>query len=270
MFRWILVLLFLASPALSEDRRPSHCIALAQAPGLEYLHKASFRDPVERHHVRISYIAHASFLIQSDDGTSAITDFTGFFGNVDFRPDAVTMNHAHDTHWTAFPDPAIPHVLRGWDESGGIADHHLDLGSMLIRNVPTDIRRFDGVEENGNSIFVFEVGGLCVAHLGHLHHEPNAAQYAALGRMDVVLAAVDGGMSLDAPTMMRVLRKVKARIVIPMHWFEGWTLNAFLTGMSDTYDVINTGESALEVSLRSLPARPTIHVLAPRYLREDR
>lgn len=134
--------------------------------------------------------------------------------------------------------------------------------------MPTDIRRYGGVEENGNSIFVFEVGGLCIAHLGHLHHEPNPAQYAALGRMDVVMAAVDGGMSLDTASMMRVLRNVKARVVIPMHWFEGWTLESFLAGMSDEYEVVIDGASEIDLSLRTLPTRPQIRVLAPRYLRE--
>jgi len=100
-----------------------------------------------------------------------VTDFTGFIGSANLIPDVVTMNHAHETHWTAFPDPAIPHVLRGWGEYGVGADHHLDLGGLVVRNVPTDIRSGGGVEANGNSIFVFEAEGLCIAHLGHLHHE---------------------------------------------------------------------------------------------------
>ena len=268
MLRWLLALALLSTAVQAQERRPSHCIALAEAPGVEYLQHASFRDPLDKNHVRISYIAHASFLIQAHDGVSAVTDFTGFIGNVDFLPTVVTMNHAHDTHWTPYPDPAIAHVLQGWDDLGDKAAHHLDLGSMLVRNVPTDIRRFGGVEENGNSIFVFEVGGLCIAHLGHLHHEPNPAQYAALGRMDVVMAAVDGGMSLDTATMMRVLKSVKARVVIPMHWFEGWTLESFLAGMSDEYEIVIDGASEIELSLRTLPKQPEIRVLAPRYLKE--
>ncbi len=264
----VFAVLMLGSAVQAQDRRPSHCIALAQVPGIEYLHKASFRDPVEKHDVRISYISHASFLIQSHDGIDAVTDYTGFLGVTDLVPDVVTMNHAHDTHWTSDPDPRIPHVLPGWGDYGLGIEHHLDLGSMLVRNVSTDIRSFGGVEEKGNSIFVFEVAGLCVGHLGHLHHEPNDAQYAALGRLDVVMAAVDGGMSLDVPTMMRVLKRLKAQVVIPMHWFEGWTLGAFLTGMSDEYLIENQGRSSLTVSLRTLPSQPTIVVLAPRYLQD--
>ncbi len=268
MLRLFVVLILSAGMACAQDRRPSHCIALASAPGLSYIHKASYREPLEKHTVRISYVSHASFLIQSHEGLSVVTDFTGFATDVGFVPDVVTMNHAHSTHWTATPDPRITHVLPGWGQFGEGIDHHLDLGAMLVRNVSTDIRSFGGIEENGNSIFVFEVAGLCIAHLGHLHHEPNDAQYAALGRMDVVMAAVDGGMSLDVATMMRVLRRVKAQVVIPMHWFEGWTLDSFLTGMSDAYEIKRLGETNVELSLRTLPNRPTIMVLRPGYLLE--
>ena len=218
--------------------------------------------------MRISYVGPASFRVQGHDGIDVVTDYTGFLGVTQLGPDVVTMNHAHSTHWTANPDPAIPNVLPGWGDYGLGIEHHLDLGSMLIRNVSTDIRSFGGVEEKGNSIFVCEVAGLCIGHLGHLHHEPNDAQYAALGRLDVVMAAVDGGMSLDVPTMMRVLKRLKAQVVIPMHWFEEWTLSAFLTGMSDEYLIENEGRSSLTVSLRDLPDRPTIKVLAPRYLQD--
>lgn len=261
-----------ATSGAAQERRPSHCIALAEAaPGIEYLHKAGFRAPVPDYSVRISYLAHSMFLLQTPDGLSAATDFTGFLGNVDFLPDIVTMNHAHSSHWTAFPDPAIPHVLPGWSETFGQGiDHHLDLGEMLVRNVSTDIRSsFSGIEPKGNSIFVFEVEGLCIGHLGHLHHEPDAAQYAALGRLDVVMAAVDGGMTLDLPTMIRVLKRLKSSVVIPMHWFESWTLEQFVAGMSDEFAVVDEGVSSLEVSLRSLPDRPTVVVLRPRYLTGD-
>ncbi len=266
-----LIIAGLASPVLAqEQRRASHCIALADAtPGISYLHQASWTEPVERDTVRINYIDHASFLIQTEGGLSAVTDYTGFIGVVEHVPDVATMNHAHETHWTARPDPNIPHVLPGWNDAGGPIDHHLDLGEMLVRNVPTDIRsRFGpGIEEDGNSIFIFEVAGLCIGHLGHLHHEPDAAQYAALGRLDVVMAAVDGGVSLDLPTMQRVLERLRASVVIPMHWFSLSSLNSFVADMSESYAVERPGVSFYEVSLRGLPDRPTIVILEPTYLR---
>ncbi|NKB26557.1 MAG: Zn-dependent hydrolase [Rhodobacteraceae bacterium] len=259
-------------PANAQDRRPSHCIALADAtPGIEFLHRASFSAPLERNTVRLSYIAHSMYLLETEGGLSAVTDYTRFIGPTRHVPDVVTMNHAHDSHWTASPDPAIPHVLKGWGNGREPADHHLDLGEMLVRNVATDIRSryFDDVEKFGNSIFVFEVAGLCIGHLGHLHHEPDAQQYAALGRLDVVMAAVDGGMTVDLPTMIRILKRLRSSIVLPMHWFEGGSLEFFLAGMSDEFDIQRPGQNWIEVSARSLPSRPTVVVLDPEYLSDN-
>ncbi|WP_299655098.1 MBL fold metallo-hydrolase [uncultured Tateyamaria sp.] len=254
-----------------ETRTPSHCIALADnIDGATFVHKASYDVQVAPETVRIHYIAHASFLIRTTGGLNMVTDFTGFVGNVPMIPDVVTMNHAHETHWTAFPDPAIPNVLPGWGEFGEGISHRLDLGEVLVRNVSTDIRsQWSGVEEDGNSVFVFEVAGLCIGHLGHLHHEPNAEQYAAIGRLDVVMAAVDGGMTVDLPTMMRIVSRLKSSIVIPMHWFGEYTLDAFLTGMREEFQVVEVGGPSLDVSLDRLPARPTIMVLRPEWLREE-
>ena len=259
-----------AAPATAQDRIPSHCIAVADsAPGLEYVHQASFRDPLPADTVRINYIDHASFMIQTTGGLNAVTDFTGFIGNVDLIPDVVTMNHAHSTHWTASPDPAIPHVLRGWGEAFGEGvEHYLDLGEMLVRNVPTDIRSFRGVEPRGNSIFIFEVAGLCIGHLGHLHQEPSPEQYAAIGRLDVVMAPVDGGLTLDLPTMMRVVGRLRSSVVIPMHWFAEGALRSFVDGMSTQFAVVDAGDSSIELSLANLPRQPTIMVLRPQLLRD--
>ncbi|MFO6464597.1 MBL fold metallo-hydrolase [Jannaschia sp. KMU-145] len=269
--RRLLVLLFLLPTlAQAQDRRASHCIAVAEAPGVEYLHRASYRAPLpDEFTVRLNYVDHAMFLIETAGGLRAITDYSGFAGAID-TPDIVTMNRAHITHWTPDPDPAIPHVLPGWsDRVGEPVGHHLDLGEMLVRSVSTDIRgRAGGFEENGNSIFVFEVGGLCIGHLGHLHHEPDAETYAALGRLDVVMAPVDGGLTLDRPTLKRVLDRLRSSVVIPMHWWGQGSLDRFLSDMSDSFDVEVRPTSYMEVSLRSLPSRPTIVVLRPAFLSE--
>ena len=259
------------SAGLAQDtRRPSHCLAIADAaPGLEYIQKASWTAPVPEFSVRINYVAHATFLLQTPGGMNIATDYTGFLGNTAMLPDVVTMNHAHDTHWTANPDPAIPHVLPGWGPFGEGIDHHLELGEVLVRNVSTDIRSgFGTTEENGNSIFIFEVEGLCIGHLGHLHHEPNEQQYAAIGRLDVVMAPVDGGYTLPREVMVRIVDRLRSSIVIPMHWFSSYALDAFLEEVEDSFVIDRRDSSYLELSLRDLPSRPTVVVLRPQWLRD--
>lgn len=266
--------IFILSTGIAQaqglERTPSHCLALADAtPGIEYIVPASLA-PVDEETVRIHYIHHASFLIRSHGGLNMVTDYTGYTGTLPLIPDVVTMNHAHATHWTANPDPAIPHILPGWGPFGEGIVHNLDLGEVLVRNVSTDIRSsFAGIETKGNSIFVFELAGLCVGHLGHLHHEPDSEQYAALGRVDIVMAPVDGGYTLDLATMTRVLKRLRSSVVIPMHWFSLFALDDFLQGMSDEFQIVEVGGPSLEMSLDRLPSRSTVMVLRPAFLSEN-
>ncbi|MFV0358650.1 MBL fold metallo-hydrolase [Tropicimonas sp.] len=266
------IVLLLAGASSAQERRPSHCIALVEnTPGLEVIWRAALSDPVPSDTVRLSYIDHSMYLIQTPGGLDVVTDYNGHPGGGVLVPDVVTMNHAHSSHWTANPDPAILHVLEGWGEFDAPAAHHLDLGEMLVRNVTTDIRsRFGGgAERDGNSIFIFEVAGLCLGHLGHLHHEPTPEQYAAIGRLDVVMAPIDGGMTLPLPAMIRVLQTFQSSLVLPMHYFSTTSLAAFLSGMEEEFLIERRSEGSIEVSLRTLPSRPTIVVLQRAYLWSD-
>jgi L-ascorbate metabolism protein UlaG (beta-lactamase superfamily) len=256
-------------PAVAQDRIPSHCIALAQGvPGVEVIRKASFGTPLDEGRVRITYVDHATFLIETPGGLVAATDYTGFLGAADVVPDVVTMNNAHGTHWTDRPDPRIPHVLRGWGDGSGPAEVNLDLGEMLVRNVTTDQRSRMGesLRRDGNSIFIFEVAGLCIGHLGHLHQVPSPAQYAMIGRLDVVMVPVDGGYTMDTASMADVVKRLRSSVVLPMHWFSGASLDGFLADMAGAFPVVRAGTGSLEVALGDLPSEPTILVLDPSWL----
>ncbi|WOI55673.1 MBL fold metallo-hydrolase [Palleronia sp. LCG004] len=268
----VATLCLVATPVLSQENpSASHCIAIADAaPGIEYVQKASWRAPLpDDFTVRLRYIDHSMFLIQAPDGTNAVTDYYGYLGQTDFVPDIATMNRAHSTHWTANPDPRIENLLEGWGDGAAPNLHNMTVGEMRVRNVPTDIRMGRGVEPFGNSIFVFEVAGLCIGHLGHLHHEPDDRQYAALGRLDVVMAAVDGRMTVDIPTMVRTLTRLRSSVVLPMHWFGQATLARFLDQISGDFAIDIRDASEYEVSLRSLPDTPTVVVLRPAFLEAE-
>ena len=253
----------LATPVAAQEFQ-SHCIELAETtPGVYY---ASFGDTLAADEVRLNFVGHSTYLLETAGGLTAATDFTGFVG-ADVLPDIVTMNRAPSSHYTDNPDPRIPHVLRGWGEGSEPAEHYLDLEELVVRNVTTDIRSgFAGAVENGNSIFVFEVAGLCIGHLGHIHHEPSDEQYALLGRVDVVMAPVDGGLTVPTSVMIKILKRLRSSVVLPMHWFGRATLEQFLDGMSEEFAVERVADNNIVVSLRTLPRQPTIYVLEPRFV----
>jgi L-ascorbate metabolism protein UlaG (beta-lactamase superfamily) len=271
MPRSLLPLLFAAlvlpASVLAQDRIPSHCIALAERiPDMQVI-PVGFGDPLTADHVRLTYVSHATFLIETAGRLVAATDFTGYLGGFAVRPDVVTMNNAHGTHWTAAPDAEISHVLRGWGDATGPAQHRLDLGEMLVRNVPTDVRSSFGerVRPGGNSIFIFEAAGLCIGHLGHLHQVPSPEQYATIGRLDVVMVPVDGGYTMSTDAMAEVVDRLRSSLVIPMHWFSGASLELFLAEMAGRFDIVRPEQSSIELTLGDLPSRPTIMVLTPAW-----
>ena len=253
-----LVTLLVLSPAVLA----SNCIAyVEQRPGVI---PVSFAPAQASAAVAVTYIGHSTFRLETPAGVVIATDYNGYAGRGPL-PTVVTMNHAHETHFTPFPDPAIEHVLRGWNPEGGPAVHDLTVADVYIRNVPTDIRSWGGgVERFGNSIFVFEVADLCIGHLGHLHHKPDAEQLARIGRLDVVFAPVDGSMTLDLPSMIEVLKELRASLVIPMHYFGSSSLNVFLTGMAGDFAIQVSQSATVDISLRTLPQQPTVLVLGGR------
>src|SRR3546814_6878426 len=100
---------------------------------------------------------------------------------------------------------------------------------MRVWNIPTNVRQWDdNVRMAGNSIFVFEVAGLCIAHLGHLHHRLTDRHLAFLGVIDVLLVPGDGSYTLAQDMMMEVIRQIRPSVVIPMHSFGATTLDRFL------------------------------------------
>ncbi|HEY0834595.1 MAG TPA: MBL fold metallo-hydrolase [Azospirillum sp.] len=205
--------------------------------------------------VRLTFLGHSSFVIESAGGVSAVTDYNDYI-RPPFRPDIATMNVAHDTHFTDHPDPEIAHVLRGWDPGGGMAQHDVTVNDMRVRNVPTNIRGYGvGTRVAGNSIFVFEVGGLCIAHLGHLHHTLDEVHLKELGIIDVVLAAVDGSFTISHADMVRVIEQLRPAVVIPMHYFGGASLERFIAALAGRYEAKLSDTPTVVLSRARLPQR---------------
>ena len=223
---------------------------------------AALRLALNADQVRFTYVGHSTFLIESPQLVRIATDYNDYVRSP-VLPDIVTMNHAHTSHFTDYPDPAIKYVLRGWGPTPDQpARHDITLKDVRVRNVPTNIRDWrGGTERHGNSIFIYEMANMCIAHLGHLHHTLNQQQLDEIGRVDVVFVPVDGNMTLDLEGMIEVLQALKAPLMIPMHYFSTYTLHRFLERVRQTWTVELSEVPSLVVSKTSLPATPKVMVL---------
>jgi L-ascorbate metabolism protein UlaG (beta-lactamase superfamily) len=213
---------------------------------------------------RITYLGHSTFLIESPKLVRIATDFSDYL-RPPVLPDIVTMNHANSNHFTDRPDPDIKFVLRGWRPDGKPANHDVTYSDIHVRSVSTNIRDWNGgTERNGNSIFIFEVGSLCIVHLGHLHHTLTQQQLNDIGRVDVLLVPVDGGFTMDLEGMVEVVQAMKAPLMVPMHYFSTSTLRRFLERVNRQYEVEFAETPSFVVSRATLPAKGKFLVLPGR------
>jgi L-ascorbate metabolism protein UlaG (beta-lactamase superfamily) len=249
-----------ARAAVTESR----CLAIAQSMPkivpVAYVKVQDGLEPPAAEEVTIRFVGHATFLITTPAGVTIATDYAGYAGP-GVIPRVVTMNHAHPSHYTDNPDPRIEYVLRGWNPNGGKAVYHVQVDDVLIRNVTTDIRRFGSVEPDGNSIFIFEVANLCIGHLGHLHQILNPEDLGQIGQLDVVMVPVDGSYTMSQDAMLQTLKVLKARLILPMHYFTSATLSRFLARLGEDFDVELSSVPEIKISVRTLPEKPKVLVL---------
>jgi L-ascorbate metabolism protein UlaG (beta-lactamase superfamily) len=255
------VVLALALLLVSRLALAAGCAPIAAAPGPHVWLAALGDEPA----LTITFLGHASFLIETPQHVRAVTDYNGFNVPKD-PPDIATMNHAHSTHYTNFPDPRIAHVLHGWSEDGKQPLYDLTLRDLRVTNVPTNIRDWQGgTERYGNSIFVFESAGLCIAHLSHLHHLLEPQDIEALGHVDIVMAPVDGAYTMSQADMAKVLQQLQPRVVLPMHYFTRDVLDRFIERVRGDYDIRISDTPMLRISRAGLPAKPTLIALPGGY-----
>ena len=249
------------APPASKPEMMQSCPGLVAARP-PFLQNAALRlAALERDQARLTYVGHSTFLIESPQLVRIATDYNDYV-RPPLLPDIATMNHAHSTHFTLAPDPGIKYVLHGWADDQKPARVDLQYKDVRVRNVPTNIRTFEGgTERHGNSIFIFEVANLCIAHLGHLHHTLTQQQLNEIGRVDIVMVPVDGSYTLDLDGMVEVLHALKAPLMIPMHYFSAYTLDRFLQRVRQDWEVEVTQVPSLVVSKTSLPAKPKVIVL---------
>jgi L-ascorbate metabolism protein UlaG (beta-lactamase superfamily) len=254
----------IASAAAQDASRGSECLAMANAPP-RAVPASLRRTAAAADQVAITYAGHSTYLIDTPGGVRIATDYNGAY-RIGRLPDVATMNRAHSTHYTLFPDSRIPHVLHGWGDNGAPAKITLRVGDVLIRNVTTDIRRYFGDDSNGemikdgNSIFIFEIAGLCIGHLGHLHHKLDDSHFAAIGRLDIVMVPIDGSYTMSLDGVSGITRRLRASVVLPMHRFAT-PLDDFMRRIGQDFAIDLRTARTLQISRDSLPATPTVVIL---------
>ncbi|GLI51482.1 MBL fold metallo-hydrolase [Tepidanaerobacter syntrophicus] len=163
--------------------------------------------------MKIRWLGHSCFLLEANDGTKIVTD--PFDGSVGYKipmveADIVTVSHEHYDHNYVEGIQGEPEVIRSAGECA--------IDGINIKGVPVFHDEAKGAKRGPNIIFVFEIDGLRICHLGDLGHLLSKSQLEEIGDIDVLLIPVGGTFTVNAEGALAVIDQISPKIVIPMHY----------------------------------------------------
>jgi len=217
--------------------------------------------------VRITWLGHAFFLLESVEGRVATDPYNESVGYPmpDVTADLVLVTHEHGDHGNVAAVKGSPEVLRG------VGEH--EAAGIAVKGTAT--KHYDDPKDAGrgeNTIFVWEQGGVRLAHCGDLGHVLSEAQVAEVGAVDVLMVPVGGFYTIDAAKAKLVVAQFKPQVVLPMHYrteaMEGKrsplaAVDDFLGLMQAEATIENEGQHSITLSADALPEdRPRVAVLS--------
>ena len=164
--------------------------------------------------MKVQWFGHACFLITSTDGKRVLTD--PFNASVGYpvpsvEADVVLVSHSHGDHNNTAAAKGNPKIVRTEGESSAAGITFLGVSSFHDNS--------GGAQRGKNIIFVWEMDGVRLAHLGDLGQpELTADQVAEIGKVDVVFIPVGGNYTIDAKQATKVMEQLSPKLVFPMHY----------------------------------------------------
>jgi L-ascorbate metabolism protein UlaG (beta-lactamase superfamily) len=211
----------------------------------------------------IQYFGHNFFLITTAKGTRIVADplGPGWYPNPNVAADVVTVGKEMFNHNAVHIVRGNPLILRGLKNYGADWNNvSTTVKDTLIYNVPIH-QNADFIQGIHGSAFVFDLGTLCIAHLGDLSQKLNEQQIKNFGKVDIALTPIGGGRTMAPDLAKEVLTQLKPKIAIPMHHRDNpYLIKQFTAGMKTQIMRSDT----LVVSKSSLPLPTEIRVLQPR------
>ena len=254
-------------------KKPRRSLLLALLAGVALAGSYFAAHAAPRPVAYLTWYGQSCFLLESATGTRVVMDpipsNIGYLPSADLHADAVTVSHEHQDHNNVALVRGKPKILRGLtpDKKGWMRIDE-KVKDIAIRSVGVYHDNKKGAEIGLNTVFVFEVGGVRIAHLGDLGHLLTDQQISAIGSVDVVRVPVGGVWTVDALKATQVIDQIRPRLVaIPMHYRtelstikELATVDGFLAGRSNV-----RRETGTRLAITGLRSRPSAETVVLRY-----
>lgn len=195
--------------------------------------------------MEITWLGHSSFIIRDSKGRTLLTD--PFDESVGYRvyhgdADVITVSHHHFDHDYTEAVGGNPEII---SKVGMFYAHDIP-----IKGIHSFHDKDNGLKRGENTIYVFEMDGFRLCHLGDIGHMLSEKQLKEIGAVDVLFIPVGGNFTIDGKEASKVAESIGSHIIIPMHYktpavslpIEG--IEIFLKNMKNCE---NVGSSTIKI-----------------------
>lgn len=162
--------------------------------------------------MEISWLGHSCFRLRGREAVVLTDPCHKSIGYSIGRPtaDIVTVSHHHPGHDNVAAVAGSPRIIDGPGE--------YEITNVLITGIRTYHDGQRGARLGRNTAYVIEMDDLRICHLGDLGHVPNSEQAEEMSGVDILLAPMGGGSTLDAAAASETVSLLEPKLVIPMHY----------------------------------------------------
>ena len=194
----------------------------------------------------IIWLGHSCFLLKGKEKTIITDPCHPDLGYSLNEPDAdiVTVSHSHRGHCYVEGIAGEPRQIRSPGE--------YEIGGTFIAGIACSHDDRKGEIRGKNTIYVIEMDGITLCHLGDLGHHLDSRLIEEIGDVGVLFLPVGEVSTVAVDTATEIIRQLEPPIVIPMHY----KTEAFTGNLSPVSKFLDT------MRIKDLEAKPKLSITA--------
>lgn len=182
----------------------------------------------------VVYLGHSSFKLRGKSASVVTDPFDPKMVGLKFSPtdaEIVTISHNHNDHNQAASVENVKKIVDGPGE--------YEIMGVSIIGIPAYHDDKKGQVRGKNTIYIYEMDGLRLAHLGDLGHTIGEELIEQIGDIDILMIPVGGKYTIGPKDAVTVVQAIDPYIVLPMHYKMDGMNPELSTGLAPVDDFLS-------------------------------
>jgi L-ascorbate metabolism protein UlaG (beta-lactamase superfamily) len=162
--------------------------------------------------MEIGWLGHSCFIIKGKERTIVTDPCHPELGYSLGEPEAdiVTLSHFHPGHSYIEGIANNPKQIKGPGE--------YELGGIFVTGIASFHDNEEGRIKGKNTIYIIEIDGMTLCHLGDLGHRLTPELIEEIGAIDILFLPVGEASTISIDIAVEIMGQLNPPMVIPMHY----------------------------------------------------